>query len=163
MSSDDEQIRESLLGVDHSPTELRDYLDPAEYGVLGLTNDGEAYTIPLSFGYDAPVSTLYFLLAFEENSKKREFLRTTDVANFLVVETDLPDSWQSVVFTGSVSRVADDHSQDAYTALADTAVFPAPFTFDDGDNEAPIEQSLYEFDVETVSARRASQPADLDV
>lgn len=154
MSSDDDDAGGSLLGVDVPTEEVRGCLDRAEFGVLALADGSDAYTVPLSFGHAPDLSALYFLLGFGPDSKKREFLETTDTASFVVAECELPDEWQSIIFTGSVAKVGDDKQQAAYSALADSAAFPATYTFEEYYDLAEMEQDLFTFDVESVTARR---------
>lgn len=149
-----EDAGRELFGMDVSEAEARTYLGDAEFGVLGLTKEGEAYTVPLSFGYDTDLTTLYFLFAFEGESKKREFVETTETASFTVVESELPDAWTSVILTGTLTHLSDEEST-AYAALADTATFPALYTFEDYVDMESVEQSFYQFEVETITARRS--------
>lgn len=80
-------------------------------------------------------------------------IEATETASFSVVETALPDEWQSVIFTGALSPCPE--STAAYTAIADTAEFPAMYTFEDYYDMDTVEQSLYQLTVESRSARRA--------
>ncbi|MFC7132055.1 MULTISPECIES: pyridoxamine 5'-phosphate oxidase family protein [Salinibaculum] len=151
-----DENRRSLLGGASGSDAPVDVLRRADFGVLGLTKESEAYTVPLSFGYDDELTTLYFLLAFDEGSKKRECMATTDVASFVVVDSELPDAWQSIHFTGTLDRVPEEKTEVAYQTLAETAAFPALYTFEEYVEESTAEQELYGFDVETVSARQNS-------
>lgn len=160
MELDREGAREALLGLELPAERARDVLERAEFGILGLADGDRAYTIPLSFGFDDDLSTLYFLLAFDETSEKRRFLAATDVASFSVVESALPDAWHSVHLTGTVAPVPEAERSAAYATLARTAEFPAPFTFDEYYDVDMVEQRLYAFDVDSVSARHASHGRD---
>lgn len=160
MELDDEEARAALLGLELPEERARDVLERAEFGILGLSDGDTAYTIPLSFGFDEDLSTLYFLLAFDETSEKRRFLAATDVASFSVVESALPDSWHSVLLTGTVGPVPEAERSAAYATLARTAEFPAPFTFDDYYDVDAVEQRLYAFDVDSLSARHAAHEQD---
>lgn len=68
-----ESPRHALFGSAIPDSDVRACLEGAEFGVLGLAKAGEAYTIPVSFGYEADLSSLYFLFVFEAGSKKREY------------------------------------------------------------------------------------------
>lgn len=160
MASDD--THGNLLGQGLGEDDARTHLERAEFGVLGLTKEGEAYTFPISFGFDADVSTLYFLFEFDGESKKREFVDTTETASFVVVESELPDAWASVILTGEISKLSADEST-AYMALANTACFPALNTFEDYVNMETTEHTFYQFDVETITARQSpTQLADTE-
>lgn len=152
--------RRGLLGTELSESEARTCLERAEFGVLSLTNDDEAYAFPVSFGYNSGPKTLYFLFAFDGESKKREFVETTRTASFTVVESELPDEWSSVIISGTLAPLSDPETE-AFAALADTATFPAMHTFEDYYDMDETEQSLYQLDVETMAARQArSEPLD---
>jgi nitroimidazol reductase NimA-like FMN-containing flavoprotein (pyridoxamine 5'-phosphate oxidase superfamily) len=155
MSLDENDVRDSLLGVDVSDQQARETLEAAEFGVLGLADGSESYTIPLSFGYDEGLTTLYYLLGFGTDSKKREMIAATETASFVVTQVQLPDAWESIMFTGTVGPVPEGKTVDAYGALAETAAFPATHTFDEYFDPEDVEQSLYKFDVDTVTARRS--------
>ena len=145
-----------MLGEETSLEEAGELLAAAEFGVLGLARASEAYTLPVSFGYDEALESLYFMLAFEPDSKKREFIAATDRASFVVSDSDLPDSWASVFFSGTLSEVPGARENEAYAALADNAAFPASYTFAEYIESTDIEQAIYEFAVETVTARQAN-------
>lgn len=158
----DEGRRESgLLGAESSLDEVGELLERAEFGVLGLASDGQAYTVPLSFGYDEELTALYFMCAFEPDSKKRAYMEATETATFVVADSALPDSWASIFFEGTLARVPEDESEDAYAALAAHAAFPASYTFAEYIESYDIEQALYEFEVDRVTTRRANA-AELD-
>ena len=158
VSPDDDDAGGSLLGTDVPVEDVRSCLDRAEFGVLGLAEGSDAYTVPLSFGHAPDLSALYFLLGFAPDSRKRELLDATETASFVVAEAALPDEWQSIMFTGSVAPVGDDEQQAAYSALADSAAFPATHTFEDYYELAEMEQDLFKFDVDSVTARRGGAP-----
>ena len=146
----------SLVGRELEERRFRDCMDRAEYGVLSLADGGDAYGTPLSFGYADDLSELYFLLAFETKSTKRAYLETTDTASFVVTDSNLPDAWESVIVRGPVWRVPEDEKQAAYTALAETAVFPASATFEDYVDSVPVDQGLYRLEAESVTGRYAN-------
>ena len=156
MSDRDNGDEAAILGRNAPTEEVGDLLERAEFGILGLARGDESYAVPLSFGYEDDLSALYFMLAFEPDSKKREFIRATETASFVVAESDLPDSWGSIFFTGTLSPVPDGEIEDAYAALAAHAAFPASYTFAEYIESYDIEQVLYEFDVEEVTARQSN-------
>lgn len=155
MSTEDEQKRTALLGQEAGRDEARAVLEATEFGVLSLAKGGEAYSIPVSFGFDAELETIYFMLAFDAGSKKREFLDATTRATLTVTLTDLPDEWRSVVASGRLAAVSGDEESNAYTALAATASFPAMYTFEDYFDLQTTEQSLYSMTVDSLGARGA--------
>jgi nitroimidazol reductase NimA-like FMN-containing flavoprotein (pyridoxamine 5'-phosphate oxidase superfamily) len=88
-------------------------------GVLALTDGGEAYSIPESFGYDG--ETVYFQFVNTSESKKISFLETTETATFTVY-TEQPA--QSVLVQGSVEPVPDADESKAASAIAENAAIP---------------------------------------
>lgn len=156
MAGSDDTDKTALLGAETPAGEVIDLLDRAEFGILGLAKGGQSYTVPLSFGYEEDLSALYFLFAFEPDSKKREFVETTETATFVVAESELPDSWGSILFSGTLAEVPEEDQTTAYAALADHAAFPASYTFAEYIESYDIEQVLYEFDVAEVTARQAN-------
>lgn len=156
MADTGDPIRDALLGVEVPEEHSRECLERAEFGVLALSNGSEAYSIPVSFGYDSGVRTLYFLFGFDESNRKAAFIETTDTASFTVVDSELPDAWESVLVTGTVEPVPDDEEEEAYAALAETATFPAASTLEEYVDETNLSHALYELDVETINGRSAN-------
>jgi hypothetical protein len=84
-----------IQGIEMSADEVDTFLQSQGFGVLSLARDGEAYGIPISFGYDG--TQLYFvLLRPGERSKKEEFVRETDTASFLVYDVG-DDDWPALL------------------------------------------------------------------
>ena len=88
-------------------------------GVLSLTDGVETYAVPESFDYDA--GTLYFQFGYGDDSDKRSYLSTTEVATFTAYTVDPA---RSVVARGPVERVADSADDRAVAALAENATIP---------------------------------------
>jgi hypothetical protein len=66
-------------GMDDSTIEER--LQTAETGVLALSDDGDAYAMPLAHDYDG--DSIYFRLGTTERSTKRAFWETTETACYV--------------------------------------------------------------------------------
>lgn len=154
-------MKSALLGEETSETTIESCLARTEYGILGLANGGDAYTVPLSFGHDDELETLYFMLAFAQESRKATFIETTDKASFVVADANLPDEWKSVILTGSLEVVPEDEQIAAYEAFAETTEFPAPYTFEEYFDTEGTEQILYRMQIESCSGR-CSNPAFLE-
>jgi nitroimidazol reductase NimA-like FMN-containing flavoprotein (pyridoxamine 5'-phosphate oxidase superfamily) len=88
-------------------------------GVLSLTDGAETYAIPESFGYDD--GTLYFQFGYGDDSDKRSYVSTTDVATFTAYTVDPA---RSVVARGRVERVPESATGRAAAALAENATIP---------------------------------------
>lgn len=157
MPKRDDDRRTALLGSDASEAAARACLERAAVGVLGLADGGEAYTLPISFGFDPELSNLYFMFAFDDESRKRAFLDTTETASFCVVDADLPDAWESVIVAGPLEELPENETAAAYAALGETATFPALYTFEEYVDGESMEQSLYRLRIEEISARHAGE------
>jgi nitroimidazol reductase NimA-like FMN-containing flavoprotein (pyridoxamine 5'-phosphate oxidase superfamily) len=111
--------------MEMSAAEVDEFLGRHGVGVLALANDGEAYALPMSYGYDGGDRFVGLQFAHAPWSRKREFVDTTEAACFVVHETDDDLSAQSVVVQGRLEHVSDDELDEAFAALADNAVFTA--------------------------------------
>ncbi|WP_134672287.1 pyridoxamine 5'-phosphate oxidase family protein [Halorussus marinus] len=88
-------------------------------GVLALTDGDEAYSIPESFGYDG--ETVYFQLVHTSESKKMEFLETTETATLTVYDEQ---AVKSVLVQGPVEHVPEDKQPQAATTITQNASIP---------------------------------------
>lgn len=86
-------------------TDIGEFLDAQQTGVLSLSKGGDAYAIPVSFTYKPERSRIFFRLGYAPGSQKKKFLEATDHAAF-VVYADTPDGWQSVVASGRIEELS---------------------------------------------------------
>jgi len=94
-------------------------------GILALASDGDAYAVPLSFGYDGE-DTLYLdLLRFGEESRKLEFVADTGTACFVTYDAPTQFDWRSVVAFGTLEPVPDDETATMEDVMADNAWYPS--------------------------------------
>lgn len=143
-----------LQGIEMSTDEAETVLRQQGFGVLSLARDGDAYGIPLSFGYDG--TNLYFvLLRPGEQSKKEEFIRETETASFLVYDVTDKYDWRSVVVTGRIEPVDDDEWPAVRDALEDNAWFPSLFS-----ETQPMQDILgWKLVVDTVTGQKSDGTA----
>jgi nitroimidazol reductase NimA-like FMN-containing flavoprotein (pyridoxamine 5'-phosphate oxidase superfamily) len=130
-------------GMDES--EIDDYLQAGEHGVLGLASNNDAYVTPLSYHYDGG----QFLIRVSEHgdeSEKGRFLETTETATFVCYEATTDESW-SIHVRGPIQKWDGDVDE---TTLNEW--FP-PFRLFDEAVEA-VEFSLYDLGMETVIGRK---------
>ena len=99
-------------GETMAPTDISDFLIEQATGVLCLSKDARAYGIPMSFAYDADEDRAIMDLGFADESKKREFLETTEEVCLTVYEWHDPHTWTSVVATGSLDVLSADEVDD---------------------------------------------------
>ncbi|EMA01737.1 pyridoxamine 5'-phosphate oxidase family protein [Haloferax denitrificans] len=115
--------------IEMSAEEIDRLLREEGVGVLSLADDGVAYGIPLSFGYDADRERLYFVfLRPGESSKKTEFAERTARASFAVWNAPSRDEWESVVVDGELRRVDDGDWDRVRDVLEDNAWYPTLFS-----------------------------------
>ncbi|MFD1643744.1 pyridoxamine 5'-phosphate oxidase family protein [Halohasta litorea] len=88
-------------------------------GVLALTDGTEAYSTPMSFGYDG--EALYFQFVYTPESKKIAYLETTETATFTVYEEQPA---KSVTVSGTLEPVLEDEETKAATAITENASIP---------------------------------------
>lgn len=127
-----------------SESDVDEYLRAGEHGVLGLADDNDAYTIPLSYHYDGD----RFLLRVSEHdddSEKGRFIETTETATFVCYEASTTESW-SIHVRGPLREWEGDVDEKTLNEwfqpfrLFDEAIENVGFT-------------LYELGMETVAGR----------
>jgi hypothetical protein len=107
----------------------RAFLREQGFGVLSLASGGEAYGIPISYGYDAEAERLYFVfLRPAETSRKERFGEATERASFLAFDVPSREEWRTVVVAGTLRTVDDDEWPAVRDALEDNAWFPSLFS-----------------------------------
>ncbi|WP_372910244.1 pyridoxamine 5'-phosphate oxidase family protein [Salinigranum sp.] len=126
----------------------RQFLAAQGFGVLSLAADGEAYGIPISYGYDADTERLYFVfLRPGEESKKERFSEATERASFLTFDVPSREEWRTVIASGTLRAVGDDEWPALRDALDDNAWFPTLFS-----ESEPMQDILgWALDVDEVS------------
>lgn len=92
--------------------ETAEFLNEQATGVLSLANEWRAYGIPMPFAYDDANDRALMDLVFVAESKKREFILTTDEVCLTVYEWNSPHKWTSVVVTDPFERLDDDVDDD---------------------------------------------------
>jgi hypothetical protein len=117
-----------LEGNRMSDAAVEAFLEEAGVGVLSLARDGEAYGIPISFGYDPDAARIYFVfVGFGEESRKETFAADTTRASLVAYEVDGTDTWRSVLVSGPITEVADDEWSRGTDTLGANAWYPSLF------------------------------------
>lgn len=117
-----------FMGVPMSSDDIETLLVSEGYGILSLAQDGEPYSIPVSFGYDG--ESIYLgLLGFDPNPTKMEFLADGDTARLLVTDIGNRFEWQSVAITGPARSIekGSEEWESLLDTLADNAWFMRAF------------------------------------
>ena len=139
----------SLHGVPMDRTEVDEFLREQGVGVLSLAADGDAYGVPISFGYDGE-KLYFFLLEFGGESTKLDFAGETTTATFTAYEFPDKHHWRSVVVRGPIERVPDDRREAADEALFDNGQFASLSPF----GEPMTDRPRYQLTVDDLSARQ---------
>jgi nitroimidazol reductase NimA-like FMN-containing flavoprotein (pyridoxamine 5'-phosphate oxidase superfamily) len=117
----------AIQGIEMSDESIDEFLRERGVGVLSLASEGEAYGVPVSFGYDG--DNLYFVyLRVGEASRKEEFTDRTERASFNAFEVRDKHRWRSVVVSGLIRPAADDEWGALVSAMEDNAWFPSLFS-----------------------------------
>lgn len=116
------------------------FLTTQGVGVLGLSDGGVPYLLPMSFGYDD--GTLYFTFLVDGESRKERLVETGDSAAFLVYDAATPFQWQSVGLGGTIEAVPPAEWDDT-AGVMDNAWRPDIF-----ENADAAEVRVYRFVVD---------------
>jgi hypothetical protein len=108
-----------------SDDEVDALLERQGVGVLSLARDGDAYGVPVSFGYDGADRVYFVFVGFGPESRKEEFAEATRQASFAVYEVATADDWRSVLVEGPIERTTDWEA--AHDAFEDNAWYPSLF------------------------------------
>lgn len=119
-----------LKALEMDEDEIDAFLREEGVGLLSLASDGEAYGVPVSFGWDG--DALYFyLLQFGDRSKKLEFADETETASFAVYRVESKFKWKSVVASGQLDQVPEEQEEATEATMDDNAWFPNLFPLDE--------------------------------
>jgi hypothetical protein len=119
---------DALVGNRMDEAAADDLLRSTGVGVLSLARDGEAYGVPISFGYDGGDRLYFVLVGFGEESRKAAFAADTVRASFATYDVVGRHDWRSVVVAGPLEPVAAADRERAREALGDNAWYPSLFS-----------------------------------
>lgn len=139
------------IGVELENEEIEEFLKEQGLGVLGLTNEGEAYTIPIAFAYDRSTDRCLFRFLMGAESTKRAFVAETEIASLAVYEWKTKNQWKSVVLRGPIRPVPDSELTEAATLFSDVGEEAALEVFNDPISE--YDSEWYQLDVAEMSGR----------
>jgi hypothetical protein len=144
----------AIQGIEMEEADAEELLRKEGVGVLSLADEGQAYGIPVSFGY-ADGHIYFVFLRPGEESRKLSFAEATTEASFLVFERPSKHNWESVIARGTLRRVGDDEWDRLVDAMADNAWFPSLFA------ETEPMQDLVGFDlaVESITGMQSAAAA----
>ena len=106
-----------------SDAEIDAFLAERGDGVLALADGGDAYAVPLSFGYED--GRLYFAyFRFADEPTKEAYSGATGTACLAVYEAETPFRWRSVLAFGPLEAVGPDRWGEVGAAMGDNAWSP---------------------------------------
>jgi len=132
-----------------SEGDVQRHLRNRGHGVLALADGGDSYAVPLNYHYDG--DRILVRLSTEPDSRKIEFVETTETATLVVYDVDGDASW-SVLIRGEIRRLPEAE-QATFTDTAINEAFP-PFRLFDEDVDA-VEMAIYELDPDEITGRRS--------
>jgi len=121
-----DEIETQVSGIEMTDEEIDEMLTEQGHGVLSVTRNDSAYGVPISFGYDGERVFMH-LLEFGGQSKKADFMETTDVACLTTYTVESRYKWQSVVVRGRLEEVPADEHEYADEILDENGWFPTLF------------------------------------
>ncbi|MDS0296307.1 pyridoxamine 5'-phosphate oxidase family protein [Halogeometricum luteum] len=117
---------EPLQGDPMDDEEVDAFLREHGVGVLSLADGGDAYGVPISFGYDG--ERLYFVFLRGETSRKESFAEATGRATLTAFDVAGRHEWESVVVAGRLEAVEEGEWGALVDAMEDNAWFPSLFS-----------------------------------
>jgi nitroimidazol reductase NimA-like FMN-containing flavoprotein (pyridoxamine 5'-phosphate oxidase superfamily) len=137
-----------MVATQMTDEEISEFLKEHGSGVLSLSDGGETYAVPESFGYDG--GSLYFQLVYTDDSHKMTYIETTEIATFTVSDEDPA---QSVIIRGPLNKVPDDQVVVATNAIAENAALPTLNVLPDTSLE-DLEMEFYQLTPTEQSGRK---------
>ncbi|MCL7417650.1 MAG: pyridoxamine 5'-phosphate oxidase family protein [Halalkalicoccus sp.] len=117
-----------ITGTEMEREEAEVFLRDQGVGVLSLANEGEAYGVPVSFGYDGEDRLYFVFLRVGEESRKEAFAAATERASFTVYDVESKHAWRSVIASGRIREVDDDEWETVRDSIDDNAWYPSLFS-----------------------------------
>ena len=118
---------DALVANEMSDTDKDETLREHGTGVLALAREGEAYAVPVSFGYDGDHCHFVFV-GYHDPSTKATFAETTERATLTVYAEDGRSDWHSVLVRGPVEKLASEAEwAAAREAIDDNGWYPSLF------------------------------------
>ena len=91
---------QTLLGIEMNDAGIDEVLTETGIGVLSMSEGGEPYGVPLSFGYDGNDRLYFVFLGASTELRKEAYAEQASVASFTTFDVDPDGSWRSVIVAG---------------------------------------------------------------
>lgn len=125
------------------------FLTEQASGVLCLADERRAYGVPVAFAYDGENERVVLNLGFAPESKKREFIETTEEACLTAYEWSATHDWKSVIIHGTLAALDDSAINEETESWFHTV------TADIDVEEQNLALQWYELRVSELSGRRS--------
>jgi nitroimidazol reductase NimA-like FMN-containing flavoprotein (pyridoxamine 5'-phosphate oxidase superfamily) len=143
---------QELIGQEMSESETMALLETKGHGVLSIAKDDRAYGIPVSFGYDESEGRFLFEFLNLGESKKQQFVSSSEEVTLTVYEYNDQQTWKSGIVTGTI------HSIDAAN-LSERSVSSFALQAEDGAEEVrwaeadKLERQWYQLQPSAITGR----------
>ncbi len=141
-----------------SDDEIDEFLTSHGTGVLSLSQDNDSYSMPISYGYDSDEGFLCMMLAFAPMSKKRNWVRNTEKANFVVHEIGESLEAKSVFVEGELRELNEDEVEAGYDSLSNNALFTVLHI--SGAKPDDTDFKMYRLEIDSVTGRKFEHRLD---
>ena len=121
-----EEATTSSRGLEMNDQEVDGILTAKGYGTLSLADAGDAYAVPISFGYDGD-RLFMFLIEFGNKSEKIDAAASTDTACLTTYVVESQYDWASAIVRGTLKEVAEDERKYMEEVMEDNAWHPSLF------------------------------------
>jgi len=144
---------QTLLGIEMNNAGIDEVLTETGIGVLSMSEGGEPYGVPLSFGYDGNDRLYFVFLGASTELRKEAYAEQASVASFTTFDVDPDGSWRSVIVAGPLDRITIDEWDVAREALADNAYRSNLFS----DHEIQENPNVWALEIRDRSGRAVGQ------
>jgi nitroimidazol reductase NimA-like FMN-containing flavoprotein (pyridoxamine 5'-phosphate oxidase superfamily) len=144
---------QTLLGIEMNDAGIDEVLTETGIGVLSMSEGGEPYGVPLSFGYDGNDRLYFVFLGASTELRKEAYAEQASVASFTTFDVDPDGSWRSVIVAGPLDRITIDEWDVAREALADNAYRSNLFS----DHEIQENPNVWALEIRDRSGRAVGQ------
>lgn len=134
--------------------EAHSVLKSKGHGVLSLGAGNRGYGIPISYAYDDDNTRIVLEFVNSKDSKKQEFIETTDEVTLTVYNYESVNRWESVIVTGSLARLSENDVSDRFASLFFSQAEDAAGDLRWIDLE-DIQRDWYEIQISSISGRHS--------
>lgn len=113
-------------GMEMTEQEVDAFLKENGYGTLSLADAGNAYAVPISFGYDGERLFMY-LVEFGNESEKLDHFDATETGCLTTYQVESQYDWASTIVRGELVAVADTDRKYMEEVMESNAWHPSLF------------------------------------